>query len=77
MAPIFLTINAQPWIPAETKARLLEWKIRYDIIQYASRAVPALPLNQLKTYRPKTAGQTSIAGELLPSIARAVACSLT
>lgn len=43
-APFFQTINAQPWIPVETKARLLEWKIRYDIIKYAARAVPALQL---------------------------------
>ncbi|CAN8095312.1 unnamed protein product [Discula destructiva] len=59
-APIFLTINAQPWIPIETKVRLLECKIRYDIIQYAGRAVPALPLDQLKAYQPKMAQNASI-----------------
>ncbi|KAJ4389416.1 hypothetical protein N0V93_006884 [Gnomoniopsis smithogilvyi] len=59
-APIFLTFNAQSWIPVETKARLLEWKIRYDLIQYAGRAVPALPLDQLKAYQPKKGLNSSL-----------------
>lgn len=41
-APIFLTINSQPWIPLSVKTRLLEWKIRMDLLQYAARAVPPL-----------------------------------
>lgn len=61
-APIFLTINAQPWIPVETKARLLEWKIRYDLIQYAGRAVPALPLDELKAYQPKETAKGPLSG---------------
>lgn len=62
-APIFLTINAQPWIPVETKTRLLEWKIRYDLIQYAGRAVPALPLDKLKAYQPKKTMDSSLSGK--------------
>ncbi|KAK3359739.1 hypothetical protein B0T25DRAFT_564723 [Lasiosphaeria hispida] len=53
-SPIFLTINAQAWIPVETKARLLEWKIRMDLIQYAARAVPPLSLDKIASYQPKT-----------------------
>lgn len=66
-APIYLTINAQPWIPVETKARLLEWKIRYDIIQYAGRAVPALPLDELKAYQPKNSMKASLPGKIFVS----------
>lgn len=59
-APIFLTINAQPWITLETKARLMEWKIRYDLLQYAARGVPALSLDAIKAYQPKQAAEDSI-----------------
>lgn len=62
-APIFVTINSQSWIPAETKARLLEWKIRYDLMEYAARGVPELSLDQIKAYQPRTQGTTSIAGK--------------
>ncbi|KAF3770979.1 hypothetical protein M406DRAFT_344427 [Cryphonectria parasitica EP155] len=60
-APIFLTINAQPSIPVEVKARLLEWKIRYDLIQYAARGVPELSLDDLKAYQPKKTDKSSVA----------------
>ncbi|ROW09118.1 hypothetical protein VPNG_05704 [Cytospora leucostoma] len=60
-APIYLAINSQPWIPIETKARLLEWKIRLDILQYAVRGVPDLPLDAIKTYEPKSPATASLA----------------
>lgn len=63
-APFFLSINEQSWIPAETKARLLEWKIRSDLMQYAARAVPALSLDDIKNYQPEKSGKASIFGEL-------------
>ena len=52
-SPIFVTINAQDWIPIETKARLLEWKIRMDLLQYAARGVPELEVDKLKGYKPR------------------------
>ena len=52
-APIFVTLNAQDWIPLETKARLLEWKIRMDLLQYAARGVPELSLEKLAAYQPR------------------------
>ncbi|KAG8158869.1 hypothetical protein KVR01_011312 [Diaporthe batatas] len=55
-APFHLTINSQSWIPAETKARLLEWKIRYDLVEYAARAVPELSLDHIKGYKPRDQG---------------------
>lgn len=52
-APIHLVINTQSWITPETKARLLEWKIRYDLVEYAARGVPELSLDQIKGYQPR------------------------
>ncbi|KAH8908431.1 HypA protein [Coniochaeta sp. PMI_546] len=52
-SPLWLTINAQPWIRTETKVRLLEWKIRLDLVQYAARACPPLSLNNITSYKPK------------------------
>jgi hypothetical protein len=48
-----VTLNAQDWIPLETKARLLEWKIRMDLLQYAARGVPELSLEKLAAYQPR------------------------
>ncbi|KAL1841354.1 hypothetical protein VTJ49DRAFT_7134 [Mycothermus thermophilus] len=53
LIPFFVTINAQPWIPPETKARLLEWKIRMDLLQYAARGAPELSVEKLKSYQPQ------------------------
>lgn len=52
-SPIFLALNSQDWISAETKARILEWKIRMDVIQYAARAAPPLDLGNITRYQPK------------------------
>ena len=52
-SPFFVTINAQDWIPAEIKARLLEWKIRMDLLQYAGRGVPELSIDKLAGYQPR------------------------
>ncbi|CAK7224272.1 hypothetical protein SCUCBS95973_005460 [Sporothrix curviconia] len=40
--PFFLALNSFSWVPIEAKARLLEWKIRMDLAQYAARACPPL-----------------------------------
>lgn len=66
-APFFLSINAQTWIPAETKARLLEWQIRSDLMQYAARAVPSLSMDDIKNYQPKNPGKATTLGEFYPS----------
>ncbi|KAK4104894.1 hypothetical protein N658DRAFT_492994 [Parathielavia hyrcaniae] len=66
-SPIFVTLNAQDWIPAETKARLLEWKIRMDLLQYAARGVPELSQEKLAAYQPK---KPDAGGSLAEIIAR-------
>ncbi|KAK4127521.1 hypothetical protein N657DRAFT_215439 [Parathielavia appendiculata] len=63
---IFVTLNAQDWIPAETKARLLEWKIRMDLLQYAARGVSELSQEKLAGYQPK---KPDVGGSLAEIIA--------
>ncbi|KAI2609276.1 hypothetical protein GGR54DRAFT_618441 [Hypoxylon sp. NC1633] len=53
VCPIFIAINSQDWIPIESKVRLLEWKIRMDLIQYAARACPPLSIDNIASYVPK------------------------
>ncbi|TDZ74254.1 Oxidoreductase ptaJ [Colletotrichum trifolii] len=52
-SPIFLAFNAQPWISAENKIRMLEYKIRMDLVQYAARGSPSVDIDAVKAYRPK------------------------
>ncbi|KAL3589307.1 hypothetical protein FPOAC2_11471 [Fusarium poae] len=51
--PFFLTLNKQSWVPASTKARLLENKIRMDLLQYVARGSPVLRGDMLREYKPK------------------------
>lgn len=53
VAPIFLTFNKQDWISTEHKVRLLEWKIRMDIVQYVARGCPQLSVDKIADYVPK------------------------
>lgn len=52
-APIFLSFNKHAWIPTHIKTRLLEWKMRLDLINYVARRSPALQPDLLRTYRPR------------------------
>ena len=52
-APFFTTVNSQDWISLGTKVRLLEWKIRMDLVQYAARGAPELSLDAIASYQPK------------------------
>ena len=51
--PIYIVLSKQDWIPLETKVRLLEWKIRIDLLQYAARSCPELSLDKITSYTPK------------------------
>lgn len=52
-ASIFFTaFNRQPWLSAENKARLLEWKGRIDLLNYASRLAPELHPEEIVNYTP-------------------------
>ncbi|ETS80297.1 hypothetical protein PFICI_07826 [Pestalotiopsis fici W106-1] len=63
--PIFITLNRQDWIPMPLKVRLLEWKIRMDLIQYTARGSPDLDLDRIRAYVP-TASNPGPAAALLP-----------
>ncbi|KAF4980425.1 hypothetical protein FDECE_17886 [Fusarium decemcellulare] len=52
-ALIYLTFNAQSWISSDDKVRLLEWKIRMDLLQYAARACPRISVDAIRYYAPK------------------------
>ncbi|KAI0157367.1 HypA protein [Xylariaceae sp. FL1272] len=53
LCPIFLALNALDWIPEATKIRLLEYKIRLDLLEYAARACPPLSFEAIDSYVPK------------------------
>lgn len=58
-ASIFFTaFNAQPWLSVENKARLLEWKGRIDLLNYASRLAPELHGEEIDNYKPRLEGLT-------------------
>ncbi|KAI1450026.1 hypothetical protein F5Y02DRAFT_370725 [Annulohypoxylon stygium] len=65
ICPIFIAINSQDWIPLESKVRLLEWKVRMDIVQYAARGCPPLSLDNIASYVPKH-NEPGAMDELLP-----------
>ncbi|KAE8343376.1 hypothetical protein BDV24DRAFT_149648 [Aspergillus arachidicola] len=54
-AVFFPTIIRQQWISIETRARLLEWKGRSDLITYAALGCPKLYPDRITGYRPKQA----------------------
>ncbi|CEJ61955.1 hypothetical protein PMG11_10471 [Penicillium brasilianum] len=46
-------INSAPWISAESKCRLLEWKGRADLILYCQTGAPCPRPEELVAYRPQ------------------------
>ncbi|RDA89992.1 hypothetical protein CP533_2681 [Ophiocordyceps camponoti-saundersi (nom. inval.)] len=61
-SPFFLTLNKLPDIPASSKARILTWKMRMDVIGYLSRGCP--PLRMEDTL--KIADDVNKSSDLLP-----------
>ena len=49
----FPTFNAQSWLSAEAKVRILKFKVYIDLAMYASRRSPPLLLEEIATYTPK------------------------
>lgn len=52
------------------KVRLLEWKIRMDVVQYIARGCPPLDLDPVRNYTPKDETLVSKPEELLPRFQR-------
>ncbi|KAK7966084.1 uncharacterized protein PG986_000361 [Apiospora aurea] len=67
-APIFVTLNKQDWIPTEYKIRMLEWKIRMDIVQYVARGSPKLSVEKIANYVPQDEVLSSSADQMLPRL---------
>ena len=57
----FLT---QDWLSEENKRRLLEWKARNDLVMYASRAAPAMLVDEITSYKPQRA-ETDVVARVL------------
>jgi hypothetical protein len=49
----FSAFSKQKWLKDEDKARLLEWKGRYDLAMYVSRGCPELRIEEVRDYTPK------------------------
>lgn len=49
----FPAFMKQDWLSDANKARLLEWKIRMDLVMYASRRSPEIRLDDIRSYKPK------------------------
>lgn len=65
-SPIFLAVNKHDWIPLPQKVRLLEWKMRLDLIEYVAQGCPVLDPRSISTYRPRDEKLVSRPKELLP-----------
>lgn len=63
------TFLAQDWISLENKARLLEWKVRFDMMMYATVGAPELYIDEITNYVPKVA-QDGVGNPWLPIIER-------
>ncbi|RPB09211.1 hypothetical protein P167DRAFT_527561 [Morchella conica CCBAS932] len=69
---IFISVfNAQDWITSESKARLLEWKTRFDILTYVAVGAPVLHADEIKNYEPKVS-QDGVGNPWLDIIGRAI-----
>ncbi|KAM7219934.1 HypA protein [Rhypophila decipiens] len=69
-SPIFPTLNNKPWLSPQSKARILEWKIRMDLLQYVARGCPPLSVDKISRYQPKPKPQAEGLGSGLELISR-------
>lgn len=57
LSPFYAVFVRQlPWLSAENKCRLLEWKARLDLAVYASCKAPTLYPERITEYQPKSPG---------------------
>jgi hypothetical protein len=49
----FSSFLKQDWLSDADKVRLLEWKIRIDLVMYVSRKSPEIRLQDIREYKPK------------------------
>ncbi|KAF4951993.1 hypothetical protein FGADI_7109 [Fusarium gaditjirri] len=66
LAPLLLLLGPATWIPEKVKHRILEWKGRFDILQYVARWCPPLQIESVANYTPHDSPLVGSAEELLP-----------
>lgn len=66
LAPILLLLGPATWIPETVKHRILEWKSRFDILQYVARWCPPLQIENVANYTPHDDSLVGSTEELLP-----------
>ncbi|KAL6354784.1 hypothetical protein LRP88_12131 [Fusarium phalaenopsidis] len=57
---IYLTFSSQSWLSTANKVRLLEWKIRLDLVQYVAWGCPGISLESIESYVPKQPSDESV-----------------
>lgn len=65
-AVMYLTTLAQPWLSREDKRRLLEWKIRMDLVEYTAQGRTPIDVCRITSYEPKVPGECSIRCRFIP-----------
>ena len=53
LTPIFVTINELSWIPMAMKTRMLEYKIRLNLLTYLAVGCPPLDFSRVMSYLPR------------------------
>ncbi|KAI9147436.1 Questin oxidase [Paramyrothecium foliicola] len=59
-AIMYLTTLQQAWLSRRQKCRLLEWKIRMDLIQYVARGRTPISVEAIASYEPKLPSKSSV-----------------
>lgn len=57
-----------PWLTRAEKIRLLEYKIRLDLVQYVERGRPPINVDAIYSYQTKVASDSSVRGERASAI---------
>lgn len=53
LTPIFFTFYEKPWIPTAMKIRMLEYKIRVNLVTYLAVGCPPLDFSPVADYKPR------------------------
>ncbi|KAM0490399.1 hypothetical protein ACHAP8_011616 [Fusarium lateritium] len=59
-AVMYLQNIQNEWMTRDDKRRLLEWKIRMDLIQYVARGRPPISVKAIASYEPKIPSTSSV-----------------
>lgn len=59
---MYVTILDQSWLSRAEKIRLLEFKIRIDLIEYVARGRPLISVDGIFSYTPKVPSNFSVRG---------------